>query len=176
MLVDVWSVDRIVENSIITPGLNLGMKYGITEEIAVFGNYQYAFKTRIKDGKELDYLLFHDAVMHQNFNIGLQYNLGSTSSKWRYGGFAGMVFATSSNQVYLELSKNYIDFQLRGTGFMAGGNLNYFIHPYLSTSFTLQYMAGNYNQSEYLGISYKEKMKFSSLQALLGLSYHFGGR
>lgn len=176
LLADIWNADVIVDQSVVTPGLNIGAKFGITEQITVFGNYQYSFKTTVKDGKEISYLIFHNAAQHQNFNVGLQYNFGSTASKLRYNMFVGAIFARNINDVHLETTNAYIDLQLDGSGFMAGGSIHYFFLPYLSVSLDLQYGQGKYKQSEFLGLTYTEALKFSRIQTIIGLNYHFGGR
>lgn len=176
LLLDMWKADVVVDNSVLTTGINLGMEFGITENIMVFGNYQYAFKSTIKDNKELKYLISNYSVQHQNFNAGLQYNLGSTLSQWRYNFLLGAFFARTTNGVQSDVDDIVLDINLDGLGLIAGGGIDYYIYPHLSLTVELQYVGGVFLRSEFVGITYKEELNFSRFQTILGLTYHFGGR
>nr|WP_287425160.1 outer membrane beta-barrel protein [Candidatus Brachybacter algidus] len=172
---DFWKGEIITDKSTFGGGIDVTAMYGIGEVIGIYAGYQNIFPASLEPS-EIGYLIYTDKVKHQNFTAGLMAHLGSTSSKLRYTVLAGIMAAQSTTEILQDQFDILLDIKLKGVGLNAGVGLDYFISPFLSTSLYFNYNSGNYKNSEYLGITYKESLKWSRPQVALGISYHFAGR
>jgi len=172
---DIWKGAVITDRFVTNAGLDLTAAYGFTENIGIFGGYQYLFPSGL-DAKEIGYLIYTENVRHQNFTAGLKYFAGSPSQKMRVSVGAGLMFAQTVTEIFQDQHDIYLDVRLKGLGFHGGVGIDYFLSPFFSTALNLSYNAGKYRSSEYLGITYKESLKWSRIQCSLGINYHFAGR
>ena len=172
---DIWKGDIISEKSSFGGGLDITASYGLGEKFGIFGGYQNIFPSKL-DPSEVSFLIYTDNIRHQNFTGGLMFHLGSPSGKLRYTILAGIMYAQSTVETLQDQFDVLLDIKLKGAGLHAGLGLDYFISPFFSTTFYFNYNSGKYNNSEYLGITYKESLKWSRPQIGLGINYHFAGR
>ena len=175
IMADVWKGKVVSKKYTTTIGPDFTASFGLSENIAVFGSYQYLFSSKLSP-VEVGFLLFTDKVKHQNFAFGVNYIAGSTSSRLRYMAEAGGLIGHSTINIYQELYGNFVDIKLKGLGFHSGAGIEYFISPFLSCDATLGFNIGKYKSSEYLGVSYKESLNWNRIQIMLGIHYHFAGR
>jgi|GEM_PF-1796992 len=175
VLADFWKGEIITDKSAFGAGLDVTASYGITERIGIFAGYQQIFPAKLK-ANEIGYLIYTDNVRHQNLTGGLMLHLGAPSSRLRYTILAGLMYGQAITEIIQDQFDILLDIKLKGLGFHSGIGLDYFISPFLSTSLYINYNTGNYKSSEYLGITYKESIKWSGPQVALGINYHFAGR
>ena len=174
-LADLWKGEVITDKSTFGPGIDLTATYGLGEHVGIFAGYQNIFPAKLS-AAEIGYLIYTDNVKHQNFTGGLMFHLGSPASKLRYTILAGLMYGQATTEILQDQFDILLDIKLKGLGFHSGIGLDYFISPFLSTSLFVNYNSGKYKSSEYLGITYKESLKWSRPQISLGINYHFAGR
>ncbi|MCZ2101658.1 MAG: hypothetical protein LC107_08990 [Chitinophagales bacterium] len=156
-------------------GTELSAGYGLTDNFSIFGAYQFLFPSKLQRA-EIGFLLYTDKISHQNFITGLKYTGGSPSSEIRYSIEAGYFIASSTAQIFQKQNGNYVDVDLHGGGLHTGLGFSYFSSPFLSFDINAGFNTGKYHSSEYLGISYTETLKWTKIQCIVGVHYHFAGR
>lgn len=174
-IADIWKSEIITDKSTFGVGVDITATYGIGERIGIYAGYQNIFPAKLS-ANEIGYLIYTDNVKHQNFTGGLMLHLGAPSSKLRYSIMAGLMYGQATTEILQDQFDILLDIKLKGIGFHSGIGLDYFISPFFSTSLYVNYSTGNYKSSEYLGITYKESLKWSRPQLALGINYHFAGR
>lgn len=153
----------------------IGAGYGMTESLFTYFRFQASARAHLKE-REIGFLLFtrDNKSLYTSFGIG--FALGRPAQKIRPVVFAGATYTSGTVSVFDDGNDNLFRVNLKGIGFEAGLKALYFLQPYLSVDAAVIYKAGKYDQSEFLGRTYKENINWSAPQAHLGLTYHFKGR
>lgn len=175
ILADTWKDGVITDDMVFSPGFDMTISYGLSERLGVMGAYQRIFPATLNE-KEVAFLVTTDNISHQNFLGGLKFIGGSPSSAFRYFVNAGLFYASSNVKIEQKEYGNFTNIRLQGPGFFGGVGLDYFLSPYMSIMAKAGYKSGRYKSSEYLGITYKESIKWSGIQISAGINYHFDGR
>lgn len=153
----------------------IGAGYGLNESLFTYFRFQASMPSKLKE-REIGFLLYTRENKSQNTSFGIGYALGRPVKKFRPAIFAGATYTTGTVSVFDDGNDNLFRVNLKGLGFEAGIRALYFLQPFLSVDAAIIYKAGKYDQSEFLGRTYRENIKWSAPQAQLGLTYHFKGR
>lgn len=173
--IQTWKSTAISENMAIMPAVGIGATFGFSESIFAYFRYQNAFKGSLSE-KEIDFNIFSKKVKSNASSFGLGYAIGKPSSKLKYYAKIGVSIPRTTVFIYDFNSDLEYQINLKGTAAQAAIGALFYLQPFLSIGLECTGDFGKYNQSEFLGLSYKEKLKFIVLNPLITLNYHFNGR
>jgi opacity protein-like surface antigen len=144
-------------------GLSLHAGYGFTPNVGVFARLSAA-AIQAEGFEDDQYALAH-------FDLGLRYSFGSTASPVR----PYLSGAVSGRAASFDLgSEGMLD--VRGSGFTAGGGLEYFVQPNLAIEGGLSFSFGEFNEgrldgSEWVDLD-DEALDMNTTRFDLGVSWH----
>jgi hypothetical protein len=173
--VQLWKSSMITDKSAIIPAFGIGAMYGFSESLFVYFRYQNSLKGKLSD-KEIDFNIFSKKANTASTAFGLGYAFGKPSSSLKYYAKVGISIQNTNITIYDFNSDLELQLNLSGWSPQLAIGVLYYLQPFLSIGLEGGGEFGKYRQSEFLGLSYKEKMAFNTINAMLSINYHFNGR
>lgn len=143
-------------------GISLHLGYGFSEAISLFARANAA-AIQSEGFADDQYTLAH-------FDLGARYSIGSSAAALRpfvQGAFSGRAAS-------FELDGETLD--VRGSGFTAGGGLEYFVNPTIAIEAGLAFTFGKFNEGRLDGGDWVElddaEFSMNTTRLDLGVSFH----